>query len=81
MSANKNYQAGLQSLASGDLAAVRKSFGFNQMEFARLLQIHRNTWVKWERGEREPPAVAISAIKMLLFMRSRGVLLDWMDDC
>jgi len=44
---------------------------------ARLLGVHRQTWVKWERGEQSPPAVAVTAIRMLVFLHGRGLIHAW----
>lgn len=64
-----------------DLKSLRESYGLNQTQFARLLRVHRNTWVKWERGEQEPPAIALTALAMLEHMRQTGTLMGWLDGC
>lgn len=68
-------------MTPAELKATRESYGFSQTDFARLLRIHRNTWVKWERGEREPPDIAITALAMLEHMRQTQTLMDWLGDC
>jgi DNA-binding transcriptional regulator YiaG len=62
-----------------DLEASRISVGLSISAMARALGIHRGTYDKWERGEQRPPAVALTAIEMLLFMHSRGELRDWVN--
>src|SRR6266853_6834114 len=34
-----------------DLVKVRQSLGLTQREAALLLEVTRNTWARWERGE------------------------------
>jgi DNA-binding transcriptional regulator YiaG len=55
----------------------RTSLGLSIADMARALNIHRQTWVKWERGEQQPPAVAITAMRLLWFLHMRGELDDW----
>lgn len=64
-----------------DLKSIRKSFGMSQGDFARMLKIHKETWGKWERGQQEPPAIALTALEMLEMMRNKGVLIDWINQC
>lgn len=68
-------------MTPADLKAIRESFGFSQAHFARLLRVDRATWHQWESGRHSPPAIAITAIQMLLFLRERGMVLDWMEGC
>jgi DNA-binding transcriptional regulator YiaG len=49
---------------------ARQTLGLNQSTMARLMGVHRQTWVKWERGERKPPAVAIRMIDILLVLKT-----------
>lgn len=67
-----------------DLRVIRESFGMRPAEFARLLRIDRSTWHKWEQGQ-TAPAVAHSAIAMLLLMRRHNkgslILMEWIDGC
>ena len=58
-------------------AEARQDLGLSIAEMARTLGIHRQTWVKWERGEQSPPAVALTAIRLLWFLQMRGELQDW----
>jgi len=67
-----------------DLRVIRESFGMRPAEFARLLRIDRSTWHKWEQGQ-TAPAIAHSAIAMLLLMRRHNrsslILMEWVDGC
>lgn len=56
---------------------ARIDLGLSIAEMARTLRIHRQTWVKWERGEQHPPAVAVTAMRLLWFLKMRGFLDDW----
>ena len=68
-------------MTPADLKSIRQSFGMSQGDFARMLKIHKETWGKWERGQQEPPAIALTALEMLEMMRKKGVLIDWIDQC
>ena len=50
---------------------ARDTLGLSTSEFARQLGISRNTADQWVRNERQPPAVAITAINQLLFIHHK----------
>lgn len=45
---------------------VRLTLGLTQQKMADKCGIHLQTWVKWERGEQKPPAIAKTHVKSLL---------------
>lgn len=66
------------------LEMIRDSFGLNIAEFARLLRIDRSTWHNWEKGRTAMPAIAHTAVAMLLLMRKHNkslALMDWIGGC
>ena len=69
-------------MTPADLKAIRESYQLSQADFARLLRIDRRTWYNWESGRTEPPAIAITALSMLVYFRQHAplVLLDWMSE-
>lgn len=58
-------------------AEARQELGLSIAEMARTLRIHRQTWAKWEREEQHPPAVAVTAMRLLVYLQWRGLLDDW----
>lgn len=58
-------------------ARLRLGLGLNQM--AAAMGIHRQTWVKWERGERTPDNAALRLIEALQFMFERGCLSEFLE--
>jgi DNA-binding transcriptional regulator YiaG len=44
---------------------ARLKLGLNQSQMARLMGVHRSTWVKWERGERRMNAAAVELLRRL----------------
>jgi len=58
---------------------ARLSLGLNQSQMSKSLGVHRQTWVKWERGERKPDAVAIRLIDTLLWLNSINMLSDYLE--
>lgn len=65
---------------SNNTLEARHELGLSIAEMARALGIHRQTWIKWERGEQRPPAVAITAMRMLAFISLRGLLGEWQTE-
>jgi len=56
---------------------ARQTLGLTQQKMADLCGIHRMTWVKWERGEQKPPAIARTHVKCLLWLNEQGLLDSW----
>lgn len=54
---------------------AREALSLSINEIADALGVHRQTWVKWERGEQKAPAVAFTAMDMLIYMAQNG--LEW----
>ncbi len=57
---------------------ARLKLGLNQKEMAAAMGVHRQTWVKWERGERPPGSAAIRLIDTLLWLHSIQVLHEYL---
>lgn len=53
---------------------TRHALGLSIADMARALDVHRSTWTKWECGDQQPPAVAETAMRMLLFLQSKRLL-------
>ncbi len=53
---------------------VRLTLGLNQSGMAGVMGVHRNTWVKWERGEREITAAPARLLETLLWLKSKNLL-------
>jgi len=61
-----------------DLRLWRQCLLLNQVEMAQALGVHRQTYVKWERDEREPSAAAIRLIETLMWLKSQKLLDDYL---
>ncbi|MBI3310409.1 MAG: helix-turn-helix domain-containing protein [Serratia liquefaciens] len=59
------------------LVEAQTLLGFSKAEMARALMVHYNTYDKWERGEQKPPAVVYASVNMLIFMKEKEVLSEW----
>jgi DNA-binding transcriptional regulator YiaG len=59
---------------STDFKGARLKLGLTQQKMADLCGIHLQTWVKWERGEQKPPAIARQHVKTLLWLLSENLL-------
>lgn len=57
-----------------ELISAQQILGFNATHTASALNIPYRTYYKWLTGEREMPAIADSAIKMLLFIHANGLM-------
>ena len=53
---------------------AREILGLNQTEMAKALGVARNTWLKWERGERDITAAPSRLLKTLLWLQSVNML-------
>lgn len=60
-------------------AENRAALGLSIADMARALGVHRSTWNKWERAEQRPPAVAMTAMRLLQFVSEAGALHAWLD--
>lgn len=49
-------------------------------ELADLLDIPYRTVYKWETGEREPPAAAVTAVKLLMFVEENNLKAKWITE-
>lgn len=49
-------------------------------ELADLLNIPYRTLYKWETGERVPPAAAVTAVKLLIFIESHNLMNEWLNE-
>ncbi|EKS7767173.1 helix-turn-helix domain-containing protein [Edwardsiella piscicida] len=59
---------------------ARQLLGFSQAKMCKALGLTSvMTYAKWEQGCSSPNAAAISAIEMLLYMHSAGVLDGWLS--
>ena len=61
-------------------AEVRKELGLSVEEMAQAMGVHRQTWVKWERGERKPDNAATRLMHLLCWLHeNRGpTLVQWL---
>lgn len=47
---------------------ARQKLGLSITEMAQLCGVHRQTWTKWERGERSPDAAAVRLVSLLAWL-------------
>ena len=63
-----------------DSKKAREQLGLSINEMASAMGIHRQTWVKWERGERDPGAAALRLIGTLLWLKKKKMLNKYIED-
>lgn len=65
-----------------EILAARETLGLNVAEMSRALGVHRDTYSKWEREheKQKATAVAITAIRLLLFLHEHGLLCEWLSE-
>lgn len=44
---------------------LRKELGITQVKAAKLLNISKNTWIRWEHGECKPDVLALQLLPLL----------------
>ena len=61
---------------------ARQTLGLSIAEMARAMGVHRQTWTKWERGERQPDNAAIQLMQLLCWLHdNRGpTLAQWLRE-
>lgn len=67
------------NVTSNELKESRLRLGLSQQAMSAAMGIHRQTWVKWERGERTPDNAALRLIEALQFMFERGCLAEFVE--
>nr|WP_172691770.1 hypothetical protein [Serratia marcescens]SAY46564.1 Uncharacterised protein [Serratia marcescens] len=60
------------------LSEAQAVLGLNKQDMARALGVHYNTYGKWSRGEQNPPAAVYTAINMLLFLKEKQLVAEWL---
>jgi len=53
---------------------ARENLGLNQTQMAEAMGVHRNTWLKWERGEQQISAAPARLIQVFLWLNSKNML-------
>ena len=66
-------------MSSEKLKEARLRLGLSQQAMSAAMGVHRQTWVKWERGERTPDNAALRLIAALQFMFERGFLAEFVE--
>lgn len=63
-----------------EVKEARQTLDLSIDEAARACGVHRQTWVKWERGERKPDNAALQLVRLLLWLheRRRATLEKWL---
>lgn len=61
---------------------TRSKLGISVAEMARAMGVHRDTWGKWERGERRPDNAATRLMGLLCWLHdNRGqTLAQWLKE-
>lgn len=57
-----------------ELITAQKTMGITNTQAAEALKIPYRTYYKWVTGERDMPAIAESAVKMLLIIHAHGLM-------
>lgn len=67
-------------MTSEQIKQARKTLGLTQSQMCQALGLTSvMTYAKWEQGGSKPNAASVSAIEMLLYMHSVGMLDGWMS--
>lgn len=60
-----------------EFKAARLEVAGTIQRMAHICGIHRQTWVKWERGESNPSGTAVQLVWLVLYLHRTGRL----DEC
>lgn len=58
---------------------ARQTLGLSQQKMADACGVHKQTWIKWERGERCPDRAALRLIAALLYLDEIGRLEEFLS--
>lgn len=61
-------------------AEARQKLGLSRQEMARAMGVHRETWAKWERGERRPDNASTQLMRLLCWLHRRQTLAQWLRE-
>ena len=61
-------------------AEARQALGLSREEMARAMGVHRETWAKWERGERKPDNAALQLMRLLYWLHEKRGLAQWLRE-
>jgi transcriptional regulator with XRE-family HTH domain len=59
---------------------ARENLGLNQTQMAEAMGVHRNTWLKWERGEQQISAAPARLIQVFLWLNSKNMLNSFLKE-
>lgn len=61
---------------------ARQTLGLSIAEMARAMGVHRQTWTKWERDERQPDKAAAQLMDLLCWLHEhrRPALAQWLKE-
>jgi len=57
-----------------NIKKARLKTGLNIAEYSAALNVHRDTYSKWEREIQRPPAAAMTAIELIEFLHRKKLL-------
>lgn len=58
---------------------ARLTLELNQTEMSAAMGVHRNTWLKWERGEQQMSAAPARLLKTLLWLQANSMLKQYLS--
>jgi len=61
-------------------AKIREKLGISIEEMADLLEVHRETWAKWETSKRKPNAAARTLMRVFVWMKDNGILEQYLTE-
>jgi DNA-binding transcriptional regulator YiaG len=61
-----------------DTKRTREQLGLSQSEMARACNTSIGTVTKWDQGQRIPRAQAVRLIEVLLWLKSKNMLSDYL---
>ncbi|MBK1719214.1 hypothetical protein CKO27_16460 [Thiocystis violacea] len=75
------HRLGAQRLTDLTFQTAQARLGLTRAELAAALGVDYDTLSKWERGERTPPAVAASHLRLLGWLHGKRLLNPWLLIC
>lgn len=66
---------------SVELNESRLRLGFSIQQMADAMDVHRDTWGKWVRGDRKPDRASVQLVRLMLWLHDHrtATLEKWLD--
>jgi len=68
-------------MTPNELNEARQKLGLSIQQMADAMDVHRDTWGKWARGDRKPDRAAVQLVRLMVWLHDNraATLAKWLD--